>query len=98
MLAVAGCSGSPADLLVDGTISGDYRVEGNKATFSGREHWLGHAHRRIVEGVGVDGGRRQGARSNGEAGLSCANDALIVTPRRTTGIWQGLTTLVRSVR
>ena len=56
-------AGQTADLLVDGTTSGDYRVEGNTATFTVGEYWLGHAHRRIVEGVGVNGGRRQGARS-----------------------------------
>jgi hypothetical protein len=80
MLAVAGCSGSPADLLVDGTISGDYRGEGNKATFTVGES-TGSATLTVEsskESVSMaDVGKVLAP--NGEAGLSCADDALIVT-------------------
>jgi len=73
-------AGQTADLLVDGTISGDYRVEGDRATFT------------VGESTGsatLTAGPSKGSVSiadvgkvlapNGEAGLSCANDALIVT-------------------
>jgi hypothetical protein len=73
-------AGQTADLLVDGSISGDYRVEGTKATFT------------LSEGTGAAtlsvGSSKESVSMaqvgnvlapDGEAGLSCANDALIVT-------------------
>ena len=43
-------AGQTGDLLVDGSIGGDYRVEGSKADlYAGRGHRLGDARRRIVE-------------------------------------------------
>ena len=64
-------AGQTADLLVDGTISGDYRVAGNQATFTvGREHRLGDAQHGTVEGVGADGRGRQRARSEWRGRIS----------------------------
>jgi hypothetical protein len=73
-------AGETADLLVAGTISGDHHVAGNKATFT------------VGESTGSatlsTGSSKQSVRidqvgsvlaPNGEAGLACANDALIVT-------------------
>jgi hypothetical protein len=73
-------AGQTADLLVDGSISGDYRVESTKATFT------------LGEGTGsatLSAGSSKESVSmaqvgnvlapDGEAGVSCASDALIVT-------------------
>jgi hypothetical protein len=73
-------AGQTADLLVDGTISGDYRVEGDRATFTVGES-TGSATLTVGPSKGsvsiADVGKVLAP--NGEAGLSCANDALIVT-------------------
>jgi hypothetical protein len=73
-------AGQTADLLVDGTISGDHHVTGNKATFTVGES-TGSATLSTgssKESVPID---QVGSvlAPNGEAGLACANDALIVT-------------------
>jgi hypothetical protein len=73
-------AGQSADLLVDGTISGDHRVAGNKATFTVGES-TGSATLSTgssKESVQLD---QVGSvlAANGEAGLACAKDALIVT-------------------
>ena len=73
-------AGQTADLLVDGTISGAYRVQGGRSTFT------------VGEGTGsatLTVGSSKGSVSiadvgkvlapDGAAGLSCANDALIAT-------------------
>jgi hypothetical protein len=73
-------AGQTADLLVDGTIRGDYRADGKKATFT------------VGKGTGsatlVAGSSKESVSiaqvgtvlaPDGEAGLACANDALIVT-------------------
>ena len=73
-------AGQTADLLVDGTISGDYRVEGTKARFT-----LGRGTGSATLSVGSSKESVSMAEvgnvlaPNGEAGLACANDALIVT-------------------
>jgi len=73
-------AGQTADLLLDGTLSGDYRVSGNKATFTVGES-TGSATLSTAsskESVPIDQVGNVLA-PNGEAGLACANDALIVT-------------------
>jgi hypothetical protein len=73
-------AGQTADLLVDGSISGDYRVQDSKATFS------------VGKGTGtatLAAGSSKESLSmaevgnvlapDGEAGLACADDAMIVT-------------------
>jgi hypothetical protein len=73
-------AGETADLLVDGSISGDYRVEGTKATFT-----LGEGSGSATLSVGSSKESVSMAEvsnvlaPDGEAGLACANDALIVT-------------------
>jgi hypothetical protein len=73
-------AGQSADLLVDGTIGGDYRVAGTKATFT-----LGEGTGSATLSVGSSKESVSMAEvgnvlaPDGEAGLSCANDALIVT-------------------
>jgi hypothetical protein len=73
-------AGQTADLLVDGTISGDYRVEGTNARFT-----LGKGTGSATVSVGSSKESVSMAEvgnvlaPNGEAGLACANDALIVT-------------------
>jgi hypothetical protein len=73
-------AGQTADLLVDGTISGDHRVAGNKATFTVGESTgsatlsTGSSKESVtIEQVGSV------LAPDGEAGLACADDALIVT-------------------
>ena len=73
-------AGQTADLLVNGTLSGDYRVAGNQATFTAGES-TGSATLSIgplQESVSME---QVGSvlASNGAAGLACANDALIIT-------------------
>jgi hypothetical protein len=73
-------AGQTADLLVDGTISGDHHVAGNKATFTVDES-TGSATLRSgssKESVPIDQVGSVLAPS-GEAGLACANHALIIT-------------------
>ena len=73
-------AGQTADLLVDGTLSGDYRVAGNKATFTVGES-TGSATLSTgssKESVPIDQVGNVLA-PNGEAGLARAKDALIVT-------------------
>jgi len=73
-------AGQTADLLVDGTIGGDYRVEDTKARFT-----LGKGSGSATLSVGSSKESVSMAEvgnvlaPNGEAGLACANDALIVT-------------------
>jgi hypothetical protein len=73
-------AGQTADLLVDGKINGDYRVEGDKASFTVGES-TGSATLTVGSSKGSvsmpDVGKVLAP--DGEAGLSCANDALIVT-------------------
>jgi hypothetical protein len=73
-------AGQSADLLVDGTISGDQRVAGNKATFTVGES-TGSA--TLSSGSSKESVTIEQVGSvlapNGEAGLACADDALIVT-------------------
>jgi hypothetical protein len=73
-------AGQNADLLVDGTISGHYRVEGNQANFT-----VGESTGSATLGVGST---KESVSMpeigsvlapEGEAGLACADDALIVT-------------------
>ena len=73
-------AGQTADLLVDGTISGDQHVAGNKATYTVNESTgsatlsTGSSKEQVpMDQVGSV------LAPNGEAGLACANDALIVT-------------------
>jgi hypothetical protein len=73
-------AGQTADLLVNGTISGNYRVVGNQATFTVDESTgsatlsMGSSKESVtMEQVGSV------LAPNGEAGLACANDALIVS-------------------
>jgi uncharacterized lipoprotein NlpE involved in copper resistance len=73
-------AGQTADLLVDGTISGNYRVEGDKATFTVGESTgsaklsVGSSKRSVsIADVGSV------LAPDGKAVLSCANDALIIT-------------------
>ena len=65
-------AGQTADLLVDGTISGDYRVEGNKATFTVGES-TGSATLSIgssKESVSIDRDRQRArSRRRGRIGL-----------------------------
>jgi hypothetical protein len=73
-------AGQNADLLVDGTISGDYRADGNKATFT-----VGKSAGSATLAVGSSKESVSIAQidnvlaPDGEAGLACSNDALIVT-------------------
>jgi hypothetical protein len=73
-------AGQTADLLVNGTISGDYRVEGDKATFT-----VGESTGSATLSVGSSKSSVSIAdvgsvlAPDGKAVLSCANDALIVT-------------------
>jgi|SRR5215218_448119 len=73
-------AGQTADLLVDGTIRGDYRVVGKQATFM-----VGESTGSATLSIGPlkDSVPMEQVSSvlatNGEAGLACANDALIVT-------------------
>jgi hypothetical protein len=73
-------AGQTVDLLVDGTISGDYRVVGKQATFT-----VGESTGSATLGVGPlkDSVPMEQVGSilatNGDAGLACANDTLIVT-------------------
>jgi hypothetical protein len=73
-------AGQTADLVVDGTISGDHRVAGNKATFTVGDSTgsatliMGSSKESVtMEQVGTV------LAPNGEAGLECGDDALIVT-------------------
>ena len=73
-------AGQTANLLVDGTISGDHQVAGNKATFTMGESAgsatlsTGSSKESVtIEEVGSV------LAPNGEAGLACGDDALIVT-------------------
>jgi hypothetical protein len=73
-------AGETANLLVDGTISGDHRVAGNKATFTVGESTgsatlsTGSSKESVtIEQVGSV------LAPSGEAGLACGDDALIVT-------------------
>jgi hypothetical protein len=73
-------AGQTADLLVNGTISGDHRVVGNQATFTVGESTgsatlsMGSSKESVtMEQVGSV------LAPNGGAGLACANDALIVS-------------------
>jgi uncharacterized lipoprotein NlpE involved in copper resistance len=73
-------AGQTADLLVDCTISGKYRVQGDKATFTVGESTgsatlsVGSSKRSVsIADVGSV------LAPDGKAVLSCANDALIVT-------------------
>ena len=73
-------AGQAADLLVDGSISGDYRVAGTNATFT-----LGEGSGSATLSVGSSEESVSIAQvgnvlaPDGEAGLSCGDDALIVT-------------------
>ena len=73
-------AGQTGDLLVDGSISGDYRVEGSKATFT-----LGEGTGSATLAVGSSNESVSMAQvgsvlaPDGEARLACANDSLIVT-------------------
>jgi hypothetical protein len=73
-------AGQTADLLVDGTLSGDHRVAGNKATFTVGES-TGSA--RLIMGSSKESVPMEQVGTvlapNGEARLECADDALIVT-------------------
>ena len=73
-------AGQTADLLVDGTISGDYRVVGDRATFTADES-TGSAALTVGSSKGSVSIAEVGSvlAPDGEAGLACANDALIVT-------------------
>jgi hypothetical protein len=73
-------AGQNADLLVDGTISGHYRVVGNQANFT-----VGESTGSATLGIGST---KESVSMpeigsvlapEGEAGLACADDALIVT-------------------
>jgi hypothetical protein len=75
-------AGQTADLLVDGTIRGDQHVAGNKATYTVDESTgsatlsTGSSKEQVpMDQVGSV------LAPNGEAGLACANDALIITLR-----------------
>jgi hypothetical protein len=73
-------AGQTADLLVDGSISGGYRVAGTKATFT-LGKGTGSATLSVAsskESVSIEQVGDVLA-PDGEAGLACANDALIVT-------------------
>jgi len=73
-------AGQSADLLVDGSISGDYRTAGTKAIFT-----VGKGTGSATLSVGSSKESVSMAQvgnvlaPDGEAGLACANDALIVT-------------------
>jgi hypothetical protein len=73
-------AGQTADLLVNGTLSGDHRVAGNQVTFTAGES-TGSATLSIgplQESVAME---QVGSvlATNGAAGFACANDALIIT-------------------
>ena len=73
-------AGLTGDLLVDGSISGDYRVTGTQAIFTLREG-TGSATLSVgplEESVSMAQVGNT-LTENGEAGLACANDALILT-------------------
>ena len=73
-------AGLTGDLLVDGSISGDYRVAGTQAIFTLREG-TGSATLSVgplEESVSMAQVGNT-LTENGEAGLACANDALILT-------------------
>ena len=73
-------AGQTADLLVDGTIRGDHRVVGNKATFT-----VGKSTGSATLSMGSSKESVSMAEvgsvlaPDGEAGIACANQALIVT-------------------
>jgi hypothetical protein len=73
-------AGQTADLLVDGSISGVYRVVGTKATFTVGE---GSGSATLAVGPSKESVSMADVGNvlapDGEAGLSCGNDALIVT-------------------
>jgi hypothetical protein len=73
-------AGQSADLLVNGTISGDYRVEGDRATFTVGES-AGSATLTVGSSKGSVSIAEVGSvlAPDGEAGLACTKDALIVT-------------------
>ena len=73
-------AGQTVDLLVNGTLSGDYRVAGNQVTFTAGESTgaatlsIGPLKESVtMEEIGSV------LASNGAAGFACANDALIIT-------------------
>jgi hypothetical protein len=75
-------AGQTASLLVNGTISGDYQLQGDRATFTVGES-SGNATLsvgKVKESVPMSQVGNVLA-PDGEAGLSCANNALIVTLR-----------------
>ncbi len=73
-------AGQTADLLVDGSIRGDYRVMGDKASF---EVGASTGSASISMGSSKESVTMEQVGSvlapAGEAGIACANDALIVT-------------------
>ena len=73
-------AGQTANLLVDGTISGDYRVAGDKAIFTVGES-TGSATLTVGSSKGSVSIAEVGSvlAPDGEGGLACANDALILT-------------------
>jgi hypothetical protein len=73
-------AGQNADLLVDGTISGQYRLEGNRANFTVGER-TGSATLAIGSAKESVSMSEIGSvlAPEGEAGLACANNAMIVT-------------------
>ena len=73
-------SGQNADLLVDGTISGQYRLEGSRANFTVGES-TGSATLAIGSAKESVSMPEIGSvlAPEGEAGLACADEALIVT-------------------
>jgi hypothetical protein len=73
-------AGQTADLLVDGTIKGDHRVAGNKASFAVGES-TGSASIRMGSSKESMTMEQVGSvlAPSGEAGIACASDALIVT-------------------
>ncbi|HEU4908338.1 MAG TPA: hypothetical protein VFT17_05700 [Propionibacteriaceae bacterium] len=73
-------AGQTAGLLVDGTISGNYQLQGDRATFTVGES-SGDATLnvgKVKQSVPISDVGKVLA-PDGEAGLSCANNALIVT-------------------
>jgi hypothetical protein len=74
-------AGQRAGLLVDGTIGGDYQVEGNRARFTVRETG-GSATLKVGRVVNKSLPMSQFGNvlaTSGEAGLACANNAPILT-------------------
>jgi hypothetical protein len=73
-------AGQTADLLVDGTIKGDHRVNGDRASFAVGES-TGSASIRMGSSKESMTMEQVGSvlAPDGEAGIACANDALIVT-------------------